>query len=106
MVSTQLLDYIRQRLAAGASKEEIIQSLVTVGWQGPDIRDAFSTIDTRPAPPQFPKAPAATAQNVIITEDPPHERSRWPVILIAVVALLFLSGGAAFAYYTLHPTIP
>ncbi len=98
MVSPQLLDYIRQQLATGVSKEEIIQALVTTGWQGQDINDAFSTIGTQSAPPQIQETPVATiVQSTVTQNDSPHGRKRWPIILITIVILLLVSGGVVLA---------
>ncbi len=105
MVNQQLLDYIRQQLAAGVSKEEIIQSLITTGWQGQDINDAFSTIGTQIAPQQMQQAPTTTfVQSTVGQNNSPHGKKKWPVILITAVILLLLGGGAAFAYYVLQIT--
>ena len=44
MVNQQLLDYIKQQLQQGISKEQIKGSLMTNGWQAQDIDEAFSFI--------------------------------------------------------------
>jgi cytochrome c-type biogenesis protein CcmH/NrfF len=49
MISAQILDYVRQQLQAGASKENISASLVSSGWSQQDINDIFTKIGT-PAP--------------------------------------------------------
>ncbi|MHB8660964.1 MAG: WD40/YVTN/BNR-like repeat-containing protein [Minisyncoccota bacterium] len=100
MVTPQLLDYIRQQLVAGVSKEEIIQSLITTGWQGQDINDAFSTIGTQSALPQIQKAPAATfIQSTVTQNDRARGRKRWLVILIV---LLLIVVGAVLAYFAFY----
>ncbi|MFZ2500908.1 MAG: hypothetical protein WAW90_02890, partial [Minisyncoccia bacterium] len=62
MVSPQLLDYIRQSLATGASKEDISKALITTGWQVSDINEAFASIEGLPSVPQpMQSAPVVTA---------------------------------------------
>ena len=63
MVSLQLLDYVRQHLTAGVSKEDIAKSLIASGWQVGDINEAFASI----ANPSFVPQPAQSAQPVIVT---------------------------------------
>ncbi|MHB8660868.1 MAG: DKNYY domain-containing protein [Minisyncoccota bacterium] len=103
MVSPQLLDYIRQQLAAGVSKEEIVQSLITTGWQGQDINDAFSTIGTQPASVMTPGL-TTQSPNVQMSAPTPVQpnntrirKSVWWVIAISL--LLLIGAGAAFAAY-------
>jgi Tfp pilus assembly protein PilE len=69
MVNQQLLDYIKQQLQQGISKEQIKSSLVTNGWQAQDIDEAFSfisnpTSQSSPVPPPaqtISSLPGATA---------------------------------------------
>ncbi|MHB8660965.1 MAG: hypothetical protein ACYC75_03490 [Minisyncoccota bacterium] len=49
MVSSQLLDYARQQVAAGVSKEEIAKSLIAAGWQVSDVNEVMSQISTPPS---------------------------------------------------------
>ncbi len=100
MVNQQLLDYIRQQLAAGVSKEEIIQSLITTGWQGQDINDAFSTIGTQIAPQQMQQAPTTTfVQSTVGQNNSPHGKKKWPGILVTLAVPLLLGVTAAYAYF-------
>lgn len=97
MVNPQLLDYIRQQLAAGVSKEEIIRALTAIGWHESDINDGFSTIGPQTVSPQIQKAPTTPAQSTVSTNSSLHEKKRWLVILTTVAVLLFVSGGVVFA---------
>ena len=64
MINQQLLDYVRQQLAAGVSKEEISKSLIAAGWQASDVNEALNQITvqrssaplskTNPIPTQIP----------------------------------------------------
>lgn len=55
MTNQQLLDYIKQQLQQGVSREQIKSSLLTNGWQENDINEAFLTLSNNPVPsPQSP----------------------------------------------------
>ena len=51
MINQQLLDYVRQQLAAGVSKEEISKSLIAAGWQASDVNEALNPTVTQPPTP-------------------------------------------------------
>jgi uncharacterized RDD family membrane protein YckC len=65
MVNTQLLDYVRQQLAQGLSKETIERNLTTAGgWTIVDISEAFSAVGANqttsvPIPPAPPISPTS-----------------------------------------------
>src|SRR3989344_6895948 len=42
MVNQQLLDYIKQQLQQGVSRENITNNLISQGWQQSDVNEAFS----------------------------------------------------------------
>ena len=44
MINPQLLDYVRQQLAASLSKEEIAKALATQGWSQQDIDEVFNAV--------------------------------------------------------------
>jgi len=44
MINQQLLDYIKQQLQQGVSKEEVKNSLMSGGWQAQDIEEGFSSV--------------------------------------------------------------
>ncbi len=50
MLNQQLLDYIKQQLAQGISKEIISTDLLSQGWQQQDINEAFSQSSGQSAP--------------------------------------------------------
>jgi len=45
MVTQQLLDYIRQNLAAGLVRADIEKALLVAGWAAQDIADGFTAIE-------------------------------------------------------------
>lgn len=54
MVNQQLLDYIRQQLQQGVSREQIKSSLLANGWQEADINETFALISNPAHSPQSP----------------------------------------------------
>jgi len=64
MVNQQLLDYVRQQLAAGVAKPSLIQALAGQGWNAQDISEAFAAIEgAHPIPAPTP-APIPTPSSV------------------------------------------
>lgn len=75
MINQQLLEYIRQQLAAGVAKEEVKKALATQGWNEQDINEGFATLEKPQAPTQAvpPRVPApvqmpGVAQAKIVSE--------------------------------------
>ena len=65
MITPQILDYVRQQLGAGVSREQILQNLSTQGWSQQDINEAFAAVKTTANVPQPPSVSSPTLQ-----EDP------------------------------------
>ena len=86
MVTPQLLDYVRQQLAAGVAQDDIRHTLATQGWAEQDIGEAFA-----PAPP-----PQTFVSSVKPT------KTRWPLIVVAVLGLIAVVGGAYLYMQTKH----
>ncbi len=69
MANQQLLDYIKQQLQQGVSREQIKSSLMANGWQAQDIDEVFSFVSnpnsqSQPVPPSAQtifSLPGATA---------------------------------------------
>lgn len=75
MANEQLIEYVKRELASGASKEVLVQALLSNGWSAEAIRDAFATIEilpTVPLPPvpAVPSVPAPVAP-IAATSTPP-----------------------------------
>ena len=49
MVTQQLVDYIKQQLQSGISRDNIKSALVTNGWSENDIIQALNAMDNQPA---------------------------------------------------------
>ena len=57
MINQQILDYIKQQVQQGVSREQIKSSLMTNGWSSSDIEEGFNAIG--PGSPGIPVAPVA-----------------------------------------------
>jgi len=103
MVNQQLLDYIKQQLAAGTGKDAIQQALVGQGWSASDIAEAFAAPVPQPAPAAAPAAPQpapATMAPLQTSISQPVTKSRSHMMLwILILVLLIASAGGAAAYY-------
>jgi len=62
MVNTELLDYIKQQLEAGADKEDIRKTLLQSDWTDADIDEAFGSLPHAQAAPT-PQAPQISTNN-------------------------------------------
>lgn len=51
MADKQLFEYIKQQLQLGINKEQIKNSLLSVGWQAQDIDESFNSSSTPPSQP-------------------------------------------------------
>ena len=112
MISSQLLDYVRQQLGAGVSKEEIVKSLITNGWQVSDINEAFASIANPsfvPQPTQPVQPAAASILNGHGTLIPVGQlfSSSWDLYkqrLPILLALLFILSAPLFIVQLLSVT--
>ncbi len=94
MISQQLLDYVRQQVAAGVSKEDLTKKLVTNGWGVPDIDAALNVADMSTTSPhtQMP----FSQQSSTISNSLPGKKK---VIQVFIgVLIVFVIGVASLAY--------
>src|SRR3989338_8778048 len=89
MVNQQILDYIRQQMQQGVSREQIKSSLMTNGWQAQDIEEGFNNIDAPNIPTAYSAAPVAASGGV------------WKMIAGIVIGVAVLGGGAYLASQTI-----
>lgn len=71
MTTPQLLDYVRQQLAAGVSRDDLKKTLVTQGWSEQDINEALATVETKAPAPAMPQQTQAPARSVSQTQGVP-----------------------------------
>lgn len=92
MANQQLLEYVRQSLASGATKEDIRSALLNVGWLKEDVDEALDAISL--GVPQMPFQVSPT-QEV-------KKESKRVILKILIVALILISVfSASAAYYYL-----
>lgn len=89
MSSPQLTEYVRQRLAAGATNDTIREELKRTGWSEADVQSAMN------APSSAPTAPAAPATPPTKSAAP----KRLGLVIGIVVGILVLAGGASATYF-------
>lgn len=84
MINQPLLDYIKQQLQQGVSREQIKSSLLTNAWEAQDIDEGFNTIDVSFQSGEYSN---------FLTKAP---TKIWKIILVSVVGVLFIIGGVYF----------
>lgn len=95
MVNQQLLDYCRQQLSAGITKENIIQAAVTAGWKQQDVQETLASVEEAIPPSEFPAQSNGSSK-------------AWKGALMVIIIVVLVEG-AAYVYlnnYLLfaHPT--
>lgn len=104
MTNRPLLDYIRQQLAGGVSKEDIAKALLSNNWSVQDMNEAFASIEKVPPPPAppapIPVAPApALAQPSSIPEQTVSRPSSVTVFEMLMYISIIASVVTAFLKY-------
>lgn len=124
MINQQLVDFIKQQLQVGSTKEKITSQLLVNGWTTQDIEEGFSAIvpptPTTTPPPISPYSGASYVQNAnpIKTAEPQQQTFQPQIkqpsvqqtfttkkesysgkkLFLLILILLLLAGGAS-AYY-------
>jgi hypothetical protein len=103
MINQQLLDYIKQQLQNGVSKEQIKSNLLSNGWQESDINEAFALVDSLMSSPvsqnsNSPQFPAEFQQPV----ESKTKRSLFTVLL--ALGILLVAGGVFGYFYYFRET--
>ena len=89
MVNQQLLDYIKQQIQQGVSREQIKSSLMTNGWQSADVEEAFNSINY-----------SAQGQQVSSFSNK-SPVSAWKIVTAFLIGVVVIGGGIYFANKTL-----
>jgi len=84
-----MLDYIRQQLQQGVSREQIKGSLMTNGWQAQDIEEGFSAANAPVGPRQYSPIPSNPSKKM------------WKILAGILIAAVVLGAGAYFVNQTL-----
>jgi hypothetical protein len=88
MINQQILDYIKQQIQQGVSREQIKSSLIANGWQAQDIEEGFNNIDALNTPTAYSVAPVAASSGL------------WKIIAGVVIGVAVLGGSAYLANQT------
>lgn len=96
MANQQLLEYVRQSLASGATKEDIRSALLNVGWPKEDVDEALDAISLG-----VPQMPFQAPFQVSPTQEVKKESKRVILKILIVIFILSLVFSASAAYYYL-----
>ena len=92
MVNQQMLDYIKQQMQQGLSREQIKSSLMANGWQAQDIEECFNKINTPKIHAAYSTTPVAASSGA------------WKIIVGIIIGVAVLGGGAYLASQTIFKT--
>ncbi len=104
MTNQQLLDFIRQQLQLGLTKEKISSDLLSNGWSPQDIKEGFSAViipvSVTPATPSTLVPPSLNNINPSVISSPIQIKKHSGKKIFFIVLILFLlAGGGSSAYY-------
>ncbi len=102
MVNQQLLDYIKQQLKQGVSREQIRSSLMANGWQEADINEAFVSINS-PISSTSPENIAAQ-QFSTISQQPERRINKTLLAIFSILGILIIGGGVFGSFYYFKET--
>lgn len=93
MVNQELINYIQQSLVAGIKKEDIINTLINIGWQRIDVDEAFRQLEGAGPLYRFqPHIPAAATEV--------KAKKKGLALKISIIFLIIgLITGGSWAYY-------
>lgn len=96
MINQQILDYIKQQIQQGVSREQIKSSLMTNGWQSTDVEEAFNLINTQ----------GQLSQSDIAQR--PKSFNKTALLAIIVIGVLVIGGGVMgyFAFVGRDKVVP
>jgi len=84
MVNQQLLDYIKQQLQQGVSREQIKSFLMANGWQTQDIEEGFNTINSSTPIEQYSNFPTKAPMKM------------WKIIFVVFIGVILIGSGVYF----------
>lgn len=97
VVPGPLLDYVKQQLAQGVAREQIVTALIASGWQTSDIASVFSSMPSQQAPaPGSVAAPEPSREPIELGRFGEWLVENW---MLKLGALLLLIGFGWFTTY-------
>jgi hypothetical protein len=100
MVNQQLLDYIKQQLQQGVSREIITNNLISQGWQQSDVNEGFSSIDSSNTSSQISSPQSFST----LPQQPERKASKTLLAIISIIGVLIIGGGAFGYFYYFQET--
>ena len=103
MVNEELLSFIKQQLARGKKKEDIIATLVATGW---DLNNVNEGLDQVQGIAEAPKSIAYNKEEEFQGKTTKSKRSKklFVIILIIFIVLGLVGASVGFAYYYVFPS--
>ena len=98
MINQQLLDYIKQQLQQGASRDNITNDLISQGWQQSDVNEGFSSIEN------FSSNQASSPQSFSTLPQQPEKNTKKTLLAIISIIGVLAIGGGVFGYFYLKNT--
>lgn len=86
MINQKLIDYIKEELKRGVSKDIIKNVLLSKGWQEKDIEESFNLLKQEEQPTSFKRLSSVFSKKLI-------------VIIVSIVSGIVVIGGGIFAYF-------
>lgn len=88
MITPEILNYIKQQITNGVSREQISNSLKQNGWNDADITEAFTAINTPASTSNIPHAPQVVTHSSHVVRN-----------IIILIILFVLLGGAGWWWF-------
>ncbi|HOI60389.1 MAG TPA: hypothetical protein PKU93_03645 [Candidatus Pacearchaeota archaeon] len=96
MVTQQLIDYIKQQLGAGVSRDEIKNILLANNWQEADINEALASVG------QSNPISESVQENIAEVQSKPNKKVK-VILFIALVLIFVASSVFGYFYYFKSP---
>ncbi|KKQ75885.1 MAG: hypothetical protein US98_C0057G0010 [Parcubacteria group bacterium GW2011_GWC1_38_6] len=90
MINQQILDYIKEQLQSGKTKDDIKNSLSTGGWLPSDVEEAFNMLNSQVQPQLTPPDNMSSVR--------PRKPKKALFAIISIIIGITIIGGGIFAY--------
>src|SRR3989344_9151455 len=101
MITPELQSYVKGELGRGVSREAIRDSLLKNGWAAEDVEQVFPAAAPSFVPPVVSAAHPEFARAAVSgTDVKPRGSHKKTIAIIAIIALVIIGGGGAYAYYS------
>jgi hypothetical protein len=92
MVNKKLVNYIKQELELGTSREEIKNSLISNGWTNEEIEEAFNVLGK------------TSSESQMLSSKTKEQSNKWRIILFSFVVLIIFGSVAYFVFQSFFGT--